>query len=114
MSSVMNYKGYVGSVEFSENDNLLYGQVLGIKSLLSYEGTTVEELRSDFEGTVDEYLSMCEELEIEPEKAYKGTFNVRISPDLHKRAALYAKEQSITLNKFMEMAVSSALAKVMR
>ena len=78
MNNTMEYKGYVGSVEFSEEDGLFYGKVMGIRALLSYEGTTAAELVCDFHNAVDDYLTLCEETHKEPERAYKGSFNVRI------------------------------------
>ena len=69
MSGTMEYKNYIGSVEFSQNDGVFYGRVLGIRSLLSYEGTTARELAEDFHGVVDEYLAYCGEQGISPEQA---------------------------------------------
>ncbi len=66
----MQYKGYVGSVEFSENDELFYGKVQGIRSLISYEGTNAAELISDFHNAVDDYLQMCESDGTSPETAF--------------------------------------------
>ncbi len=60
MNNIMQYKGYVGSVEFSEADKVLFGKVQGIRSLISYEGTTVQELLDDFRGAVDDYIAICE------------------------------------------------------
>lgn len=70
MSNTMEYKGYVGNVEFSESDGLFFGKVLGIRALLSYEGTTTRELVEDFHGVVDDYLKLCKDKGTEPEKAY--------------------------------------------
>lgn len=72
MNNTMEYKGYVGSVEFSEEDGLFYGKVMGIRALISYEGSTAAELVNDFHGAVDDYLALCEEKHTEPERAYKG------------------------------------------
>ena len=107
MSSTMEYKGYIGSVEFSENDRLFFGKVLGVRALISYEGTTATELVEDFHGAVDDYLELCAQQGIEPEKAYKGSFNVRVSPELHRTAAVYAAMQKISLNSFVENALRS-------
>jgi predicted HicB family RNase H-like nuclease len=107
----MEYKGYVGTVEFSESDGLFYGKVMGIRALISYEGTNAHELVEDFHGAVDDYLALCEAEGIQPEKAYKGSFNVRISPELHKRAVICAAENQMTLNSFVESAMRQALAK---
>ena len=88
MKNTMSYKGYVGSVEFSENDGVFFGKVQGIRSLISYEGQTATELVNDFHGAIDEYLELCKEQHTEPETAYKGSFNVRIGSDLHKQAVI--------------------------
>jgi predicted HicB family RNase H-like nuclease len=111
MNNTMEYKGYVGTVEFSESEGLFYGKVMGIRALISYEGTNAHELVEDFHGAVDDYLALCETEGIQPEKAYKGSFNVRISPELHKRAVICAAENQMTLNSFVESAMRQALAK---
>lgn len=110
MNNTMEYKGYVGSVEFSEADGLFFGKVMGIRGLLSYEGTTAKELVEDFHGAVDDYLALCEARGITPEKAYKGSFNVRISPELHKKAVICAAAQQMSLNSFVERALEKSVA----
>ena len=101
MNNTIEYKGYVGSVEFSEADQLLYGKVQGIRSLISYEGKSVYELIEE----------LCTENGIAPEKAYKGSFNVRFKdPELHKRAAVYAYNHNISLNSIVEESVSEYLS----
>ena len=110
MSNTMEYNGYVGSVEFSEKDGVFFGKVMGIRALISYEGTTAQELVEDFHGAVDDYLALCESEGKEPEKAYKGSFNVRISPELHKRAVISAAAQNISLNSLVERSLESYVA----
>ena len=105
MKNTMEYKGYIGSVEFSEADGIFFGKVMGIRSLISYEGTNAKELVDDFHGAVDDYLELCKEQGKVPEKAYKGSFNVRISPELHRQAALCAAAHQMTLNSFVENAM---------
>lgn len=105
MNNMLEYKGYYGTVRFSDGDNILYGEVIGIRSLISYEGTSVEELRADFEGAVDDYLELCAEQGIDPEKSYKGSFNVRISPELHRELALFSAAHSQSLNTSVEEAI---------
>ena len=97
----LNYSGYAGSIEYSMEDNLLYGKVLGIRGLISYEGLTGKELETDFMQAVDEYLSDCKASGETPEKPFKGSFNVRISAKLHQKAALLAMDAKISLNKFV-------------
>ena len=107
MNNTIEYKGYIGSIEFSEEDGVFHGKVQGIRALISYEGTNAQELVEYFHTAVDDYLVLCEEESIEPEKAYKGSFNVRISPELHKKAVVYAYSQQVSLNKVMEDALNS-------
>lgn len=105
MSNLLSYKNYNGTVEYSREDECLFGKVIGIKSLLSYEGQSVQELEQDFETVIDEYLQDCKEKNIEPEQPYKGTFNVRISPELHRTIAVYAIEHGKSLNAAVEEAI---------
>jgi predicted HicB family RNase H-like nuclease len=97
----LEYKNYSGSIEYSKEDDLLYGKVLGINGLISYEGKTGQELEADFRAAIDVYLDDCKKASINPEKPFKGSFNVRISADLHKKAALLAIEEKMTLNNFV-------------
>ena len=113
MSNTMEYKGYIGNIEFSEKDRTFYGKVQGIRSLISYEGENAKELIDDFHMAVDDYLQLCEERGTKPEKAYKGTFNIRISPELHKNAALYAMEKKISLNSVVEAALMGFMTKAL-
>ena len=113
MNNVMHYKGYIGSVEFSEEDGVLFGKVLGIRSLISYEGTNVKELVEDFHGAVDDYLALCEEDNTEPEVAYKGSLNLRFkNPETHRRAAIYAMMHEQSLNSFIDDCVTEKLDKL--
>ena len=110
MNNTMEYKGYIGSVEFSEEDGVFFGKVMGIRALMSYEGMNAKELVQDFHNVIDDYLVLCEEEGLEPEKAYKGSFNVRISPELHRKAVVYAVSRDLSLNRVMEDALSSYMA----
>lgn len=105
MCNTIEYKGYVGSVEFSEADGVFFGKVMGIRSLISYEGENAKELIADFHGAVDDYLAMCEANGVAPEKAFKGSFNVRISPELHRQLAISAASNAMTLNGYVERAL---------
>ena len=110
MSNTMEYKNYVGSVEFSESDGVFFGKVMGIRAMISYEGTNAKELVEDFHGAVDDYLMLCEAEGKEPERAYKGSFNVRVSPELHKQAVIYASSHHMSLNSLVEAALRNSLA----
>ena len=112
MKNTMEYKGYIGSVEFSETDEIFFGQVQGIRSLISYEGINAKELVSDFHEAVDAYLQLCEEEGVEPEKAYKGSFNIRISPELHKQIAVCAISKQVSLNSLVEKALQNYMLQI--
>lgn len=105
MNNIMKYKDYVGTVEFSEEDHCFFGSVLGIRSLISYEGTDARSLVENFHDAVDSYLELCEEKGETPEKAYKGTFNVRVPAELHREAVLYGISHDMSLNKVVEKAL---------
>jgi predicted HicB family RNase H-like nuclease len=105
MSNLMSYRNYNGTVEYSKEDKCLFGKVVGIKSLLMYEGNSVSELEEDFQSVIDDYIADCENRGVQPEQPYKGTFNVRITPELHRNIAIYAMEHGKTLNAAVEEAI---------
>ena len=111
MNNLIKYKGYIGSVEFSESDGVFYGKVQGIRSLISYEGTTANELLTDFHDAVDSYLENCEANGDTPETAFKGSINIRFKDqEQHRRAAVYAISHNQSLNSFIVDAIDDKLA----
>jgi len=106
----MNYKNYTGSVCFSEEDAVFYGKVIGIKALISYEGDSVRAIIKDFHNAVDEYLEFCATKGKEPERPFKGSFNVRINADLHRKLALTASARGVSLNTLVEDAILQAVS----
>jgi predicted HicB family RNase H-like nuclease len=109
MSQAMQYKGYDGSVEYSAEDRLLHGRLLGIRDMVIYDGADVDTLESNFRGAVDEYLAFCEAEGRTPNLPFKGSFNVRIPRDLHQKAALYAEEHDRKLNSVVQEALQEFL-----
>jgi len=105
----LKYKGYVGSVEFSEEDNLLFGEILGINGLVNYEGRTMQELTDSFHEAVEDYLAFCSDHGWTPQKSFSGAFNVRVAPSLHRDIANLAAEAGISLNAFVKRALSEAV-----
>jgi len=103
----MNYEGYYGSVEYSDEDSLFYGRIIGINDHITYDGHNVEDIRKNFQNAVIEYLKICTHIGKEPDKSYKGTFNVRIAPSLHKELAIYSASHGKTLNSTVEEAIRS-------
>lgn len=102
MNNTIQYKGYIGNVEFSEDDGFFYGKVMGIRSLISYKGENAKELLDDFHDAIDDYLETCKAEGKEPETAFKGSFNVRLSPDLHEKIFVYAVSHQMSMNKYIE------------
>lgn len=109
MKNMMEYKGYFGSVNFSDEDEVFFGKVEFIRSLISYEGTDVQSLKSAFHEAVDEYHSDCAENGIEPERPFKGSFNIRPGTQLHRRAAITAQQRGINLNTLVTEALENYL-----
>jgi len=98
---MMKYKGYIGHVEYDDEAKIFHGEVVGLKDIITFQGTSVEELEQAFKGSVDDYLSWCGETGEKPEKSFSGTFNLRIPPALHAKLALQAKTMGISLNSYV-------------
>ncbi len=111
--NTLTYKGYIGSVAFSEKDNVFFGKIEGIDGLVNFEGESVRELTEAFHEAVDDYLSYCKEEGIEPHKSYSGSLNVRLTPEMHSRVAALAKKMGISINAFIKSAVEKQVSMMM-
>ena len=109
MKDILQYKDFVGSVHYDADDEIFFGKIEGIEYLVSFEGESVSELKNAFEDAVNDYISLCKENGKKIEKSYKGSFNVRISPEIHKKAKLLSMMQGISLNQFIQKAVEKAI-----
>lgn len=109
MAKTMEYRGYHAKVEYDAEDNIFVGKVLGINDSLNFHATEVNELTESFHQSVDNYIELCAKIGKSPEKEYSGTFNVRVSPELHRLASIEASEEGISLNKIVENALSAML-----
>jgi predicted HicB family RNase H-like nuclease len=113
MSNMLKYKNFVATVRYSEEDESFIGRIEGIDSVVSFEGQSVEDLKSAFRDAVESYLDFCRRKGItEAQKSYTGVFNVRIDAELHRRAAIMAKTSGITLNAFVKKAIERNLERV--
>ena len=110
MNNYMQYKGYTGNIEYSGEDAVLHGKVMGIKTLISYEGVSVTAITEDFHYAVDEYIEFCAGRGVQPEKPYKGSFNIRIDSELHRKAALAASAYGMSLNAYIERAIRQTVS----
>ncbi|MDH4216583.1 MAG: type II toxin-antitoxin system HicB family antitoxin [Gallionella sp.] len=101
MKNTMEYKGYTGSVEYSDEDGIFFGKAQFIRASISYEGKDAESLRKDFHDGIDDYLAMCKEKNLTPEQPFKGSFNVRVGRNLHRKLAIEAEQRGISLNSLI-------------
>ncbi|MGK2905806.1 MAG: type II toxin-antitoxin system HicB family antitoxin [Desulfuromonadales bacterium] len=109
MKDMLTYKGYHGSIHYNSEDRVFYGKVEFIRTLVSYEGKDADSLEAAFIEAVEDYLALCAEQGGAPEKPFKGSFNVRIAPELHERVAIAASQHGMTLNRFIAEALSQAV-----
>ena len=109
MSNVLRYKGYTGTVEYSAEDRVFYGEIAFINDTVLFEGDTVKQLEQHFKEAVQHYIESCKKAGKEPQKAFKGHFPARINPEIHKKAALFALQRKMSLNKFVELAIQHEL-----
>ena len=104
-NNILQYKGYHAKIVFDNETFSLRGKIEGINDLVNFESKDLNTIEQEFHDAVDDYLELCKEVGKKPEKEYKGTFNVRISPELHKKIALMASKNGDTLNKTIEKAL---------
>lgn len=110
MNSLMEYKGYHAKIEYSADDHAFIGTVCWINDSISFDGASIEEITQAFHESIDDYLDFCNEIGKEPNKEFKGVFNVRVDPVLHRNAALAAAQKGLTLNQFVSEAMSKAIS----
>lgn len=110
MSNVLTYKGYSTRIEYSKEDNVLFGKIEGIADLVDFESADIEGVEAAFHEAVDDYLEFCAEVGKQPDKEYKGSFNVRVAPELHKALDIEAHKEGISMNQFIEKALSSYIS----
>ena len=108
--NTLNYKGYLGTVNFSEKDECFYGKIEGIDGLVNFEGQSVSELKEAFHEAVDDYIAYCVTEGIEPHKSYSGQLNIRIKPETHSRIAALAKQAGESINAFISQALDTRVA----
>ncbi|MCF7800125.1 type II toxin-antitoxin system HicB family antitoxin [Candidatus Babeliales bacterium] len=98
---MMKYKGYLGEVTYDAQAKIFHGEVLGLKDVITFQGTTVKEIEKAFKDSIDDYVSWCKERGEEPEKTFSGNLRIRISPDLHAKLAQAALVQGVSLNSLI-------------
>jgi len=107
----MEYKGYIGTVEFDDEAGIFHGEVINTRDVITFQGASVAELRTALRESVEDYLIFCAERNEDPEKPFSGVFTVRISPTLHRIATLKAKQTHRSLNRWVSELIEDAAAK---
>lgn len=107
--NTMNCKGYTARVEYDERDDILVGRILGLRSMISFHGSTVAELRREFAVAVQDYLADCAERGISPEKPASGRLLIRVPPEVHSRALIKAQAMGKSLNQWATEALERAV-----
>ena len=106
---MMTYKGFVGVVEYDDEARIFSGEVIYTRTVITFQGTSVDEVENEFHASVDDYLEWCKEDGVEPEKPYSGKFNVRLSPLFHSQVAIAAKKLDMSLNSFVEKSLKDEI-----
>ncbi|MCT7406227.1 type II toxin-antitoxin system HicB family antitoxin [Aliarcobacter cryaerophilus] len=102
MANIIEYSGYIGTIEYSQEDKYFFGKIDMINDLVTFEAQNATQLEENFKNVVDEYILTCKELNREPQKAFKGVFNVRTGSELHKLAVLNATKIGVSLNTYIK------------
>jgi len=106
---MMEYKGYLGTVEYDAEAKIFHGDIINTRDVITFQGTTVNEIEQAFKDSINDYIAWCKEDGIEPEKPYSGKFNIRLSPELHRQIAVLAKKRRVSLNSFVEKAITDEI-----
>ncbi len=109
--NIVEYKEFIGSVNYSDADECFFGKIEGINDLVTFEGSSVKELKKAFRQAVDDYLELCKEAGKEPYRSVKGSFNIRIEPKLHYDAVYTALKKGMSLNQFVAEAIKNNVDK---
>ena len=110
MKDVLHYNDLIGSVHFDAEDAVFYGKIEGINDLITFEGQSVSEIQKAFQEAVEDYIEICKETKKPIQKSYKGSFDVRIPPELHEKAVQRSHELGISLNKFVQSAIENEIS----
>mgnify|MGYP001819643058 CR=1 FL=1 len=109
---MMEYEGYVAVFEFDPTIDAFHGEVANTVDTITFEGRSVDEIRTAFHESVDDYLELCEREGRRPDHPYSGTFSLRLGPKLHRAAAVAASARGVSLNRFATDAIRERLARL--
>lgn len=110
---MLRYKGYTGIVQFDDEAMIFHGEVVGLRDVITFRGTTPAEIKDEFEKSIDGYLDWCRELGQEPEHPFSGNIHLRLKPELHAKLAVEAKTNGISLNLYINQTLQRAVGKTL-
>jgi predicted HicB family RNase H-like nuclease len=108
---MLTYKGYTGHLDIDTETGILFGRVLDIKDIITFQGQTVEEARQEFYNSIDDYLEFYEELGESPDKPFSGKFHFRTTPETHRKITIAATKEGKSINRWMEEILTQAADK---
>jgi len=106
---MMMYKGYTGKAEYDDEAEIFYGEVIGLRDVVTFRGTSVKEMQKSFKDSIDDYLAFCKRMNKAPDVPVSGKLILRIPPELHSYAAVTAKSEGVSLNSWVAEAVKDKL-----
>jgi predicted HicB family RNase H-like nuclease len=107
---MLNYKGYLGEAFYDDEIGMFSGRVINAKAIGTFYGKTVEEVESEFRKTIDYYLDLCRRKDVEPEKPFSGKFNLRLTPELHRKIYLASSEEGKSINTWIQEKLETLVA----
>jgi predicted HicB family RNase H-like nuclease len=105
---MLEYKGYIGHVEFDDENDIFHGEVLNTKDVITFQGKSTASIKKAFRDSIDDYLAFCKKRKEQPDKPYSGKFNVRLGEELHRKADLAANKAHMSLNGWVKEVVNRA------
>jgi predicted HicB family RNase H-like nuclease len=108
--NMMHYKGYEAVIEFDEEAEVFHGEIINLRDVITFQGSSAQELKSAMADSVEDYLAFCAERGEEPEKPYSGQFVVRAEPTLHRALSAAARREGVSLNKWVTRTLERAVS----
>ena len=107
--NILTYKGYQGSFEYDPEADIFHGDVLHLADVITFQGRSIDELKTAMADSIEVYLEYCAKKGREPGKPFSGTFNVRLQPEVHQRIAMMAARDGVSLNKWVAKTLEKAV-----
>jgi predicted HicB family RNase H-like nuclease len=107
--NTLKHKDFIGVFNYIEDEEILFGKIEGITDLVTFQGQSIPEIKEAFKEAVEDYIELCEEVGKKPLKSFKGSFNVRLSSELHRVVAMKAVSKNMNLNQFVQKALEKAV-----